>query len=212
MTTDNTYKSPFLVIQNFVSPLACERILDSIPHYNIKNSGIIDDQHPDKVVFKEIGTQYIAKPIAELIPKIEQYYNIHCKKIEETFIEWFSLGSSGKLRCDNSDYIAKKWIRDTNRDFSGVLFLSDYNAKVPFDKGYEVYGGKLEFPQHGFGFQPQRGTLIVYPSGPHFINYTSEIKFGDLYQIRFFIEAEKIYLYSPADYQGDYTVWFKELA
>jgi len=211
MTAKITHKSPFLVIQNFISPLACEEIVNSIPHYNITHTNKIDKENPEKVVFKEICFPFISKPIAELIPRIESYYDVNCKKIEDPFIEWFPAGSTGKLGCDSSEYVNRKWIRDTNRDFSGVIFLSDYNPKIPFDKNYEVYGGKLEFPQHGFAFQPERGTLIVYPSGPHFINFTSEVKFGDLYQIKFFIENQKIFLYYPADFQGDYSVWFKEI-
>lgn len=206
-----TVKSPFLVIQRFISPLTCERIVECLPRY--QPSDVSTDDHADKkVTFNELGMQYLQLPILENIPKIESHFNVHYKNLDDTYIEWFKPGTIDKLKCDNSSYIARKWVRNLNRDFSGVIFLNDYNNSVPFDNSYEVYGGKLEFPQHGFSFQPQRGTLIVYPSGPHFINFNSEIKFGDLFQVRFFIETQMVYLHTPGDFPGDYTEWFKDFS
>jgi hypothetical protein len=97
-----------------------------------------------------------------------------------------------------------------NRDFTGVIFLSDYQEQVPFDDEYEVFGGKLEFYSHKFGFNPQRGTLIIFPSDPHFINATSPIQAGDLFQIRFHITCTQPYLYNPKNFPGNYTTWFNE--
>lgn len=204
----NSVKSPFLVIQRFISPLTCERIVQSIPR--VQEPVITTDEHTKRrVVFNELGMQYLNLPILEVIPQIESYYNVRYKNLEDTFIEWYKPGTVDKLKCDNSSFISRKWARDRERDFSGVIFLNDYNDQVPFDNAYEVYGGKLEFPQYGFGFQPQRGTLVVYPSGPHFINFNTEIKFGDLFQARFYVQTQNVYLHSPADYQGDFTEWFK---
>jgi hypothetical protein len=205
-------KSPFLVIQRFISPLTCERIIESLPRYkNVTHPlPLADEYDTGRVTFQELGMQYLQLPILEAVPKIESHFNVKYKNLEDTFIEWFKPGAIDKLKCDNSSF-SSRWTRTHNRDFSGVVFLSDYNDTVPFDGAYEVYGGKLEFPQHGFGFQPQRGTLIVYPSGPHFINYNTEIKFGDLFQVRFYLEMNGIYIHSPANFPGDYTEWFKEV-
>jgi len=203
-----TVKSPFIIIQRFISPLTCERIIECLPRV-MPPTRHPDEEAPIKAVFKELGVQYLQLPILEVIPKIESHFNTPVKNLDDTYIEWFGPNAIDKLECDNSDYISGRWTRSHNRDFSGVIFLNDYNNNVPFDNSYEVYGGKLEFPQHGFSFQPQRGTLIVYPSGPHFINYNTEIKFGDLYQVRFYLQTQSIYLHSPADFPGDYTEWFK---
>jgi hypothetical protein len=199
-------KSPFLVQSNFISPLACEQILEGIPKYSFETQN--PETAANKISFEDVGAPYLHQPIADLIPQIESHYGTRLKSFSKSHVEWFTVGSTDKLKCDNSIYYEKKWVKNVRRDFSCILFLSDYNPKPPFDKSYEVYGGKFEFPQHGFSFQPIRGTLIVYPSGPHFINYTTEIKFGDLYQIRFFFEAQTDYMHSPADFPGDFTTWF----
>ena len=209
-------KSPFIVIQRFISPLTCERIIACLPNMSITTetkynptTKVFADSPPIKAVYKELGTQYLQLPILGVVPLIESHFNVHYKNLEDISIEWFGAGAQDKLKCDNSSYVNGRWNRSALRDFSGVIFLNDYNNSIPFDNSYEVYGGKLEFPQHGFSFQPQRGTLIAYPSGPHFINYNTEIKFGDLYQVRFYIETNGFYLHSPADFPGDYTEWFK---
>jgi hypothetical protein len=90
------------------------------------------------------------------------------------------------------------------------LFLTDYNDKPPFDEDYEVFGGKLEFPQHQFGFNPQRGTLIAFPSEPHFINMVSSILVGSLYLTKFHIATKSPLLYDPNKFPGNYNTWLRE--
>lgn len=123
--------------------------------------------------------------------------------------EWFPEESKGDFICENSEYLRHKWLRTRQRDLTGIIFLSDYQESLPFEQDYEVYGGKLEFVQHHFSFQPKRGTLIIFPSDPHFINITSKIIAGDLFQVRFHIAATQSYLYNPTVFPGDYSSWFK---
>jgi hypothetical protein len=89
-----------------------------------------------------------------------------------------------------------------------VLFLSDYQESPSFDSEYEVYGGKLEFPQHAFGFNPRRGTLVLFPSDPHFINVTSDVFVGELFQSRLQLAASTPYFYDSEMFPGNYTQWF----
>jgi len=202
-----TPKSPFLVIENFISPLMCEQLVDAcdfdFPDYDAKGN-------PIKMLRgHEENQEIIYERILPLIPKIEQYYEFEYEGMEAMVFEWYSPGVISDLHCENSQYLRKKWVQTQMRDFTGILFLSDYNDNVPFDSDYEVYGGKLEFPQHQFGFNPQRGTLIFYPSGPHFINANAPILVGDLYQAKIHIAGPKPYLYDPTQFPGDYTTWFK---
>jgi hypothetical protein len=89
-----------------------------------------------------------------------------------------------------------------------VLFLNDYSDDNKFDERFEVRGGKLEFPTHEFGFNPERGTAIVYPCCPNFINAVSPVEVGDSNVIRFHIIAKDEYKYDMANFPGDYTTWF----
>lgn len=204
-----TAKSPFLVVQDFLSPKACESIVNDLGFYS---PDIDKDGKPMKMFrHNETGQQIIYDRFKSHIATIEQYYKVEHRGTEDMIFEYFAQGTVSEPLCENSNYLRKKWVRTKDRDFTGVLFLSDYNEHTPFDGDYEVYGGKLEFPQHGFGFNPTRGVLIVYPSGPHFINANAAIIAGDLYQVRIHLGASLPYLYNPHEFPGDYRSWFKGL-
>lgn len=138
-----------------------------------------------------------------------EHYGIEYKGTEPIKFEWYPPGASKPLHAENSEFIKEKWLRVRACDLTAVLFLSDYQNSPAFDQEYEVYGGKLEFPQHQFGFNPNRGTLVVFPSAPHFINQSTTVLAGDLYQARINIVAKAPYLYDPTKFPGNYTVWFK---
>ena len=202
------YKSPFLVFQDFISPLMCEQIVDVMEFYE---PNVNKEDQPLKTIKRDKQIEELLfERIQKLIPQFEQHFGIQYRGTEPIFVEWFPETSEGEPMCENSNYLRSKWVRTKDNELTGVLFLSDYQDKVPFDSEFEVFGGKLEFPQWGFGFNPQRGTLIIYPSGPHFINATTKINVGDLYQVRFHISAALPLLFDAKDYPGDFRVWFKE--
>jgi hypothetical protein len=149
--------------------------------------------------------------VQELIPKIEQHYDYVHRGTESVMFEYYSEGTTALPHCENSNWVRKSWVRTRDRDITCLVFLNTYQGQVPFDNDYEVYGGKVEFPQHGFGFNPERGTMIVYPSGPHFINATSDIIAGELITARFHFAATMPYLYNPAKFPGDFRSWFSGL-
>ena len=204
-----TPKSPFYIIQDFISPKHCEQIVDNLGFYT---PDVDQKGKPIKMMrHHEPSELLIYEQVKPLIPEIEEYYEIKHRATESVSFEFYAEGTTPKPVCENSIWINKKWTRTVDRDISAVLFLSDYQENVPFDSDYEVYGGKLEFPQHGFGFNPERGTLIIYPSTPHFINAVSDIMFGDLFVAKFHLSAFMPYLYDPEKFPGDYRTWFKGL-
>ena len=145
-----------------------------------------------------------------LLPELQGHYELIYKGTHPVEFEWCPEQSKGiGAHSENSSYLRGKWVRTQARDLTAVLFMSEYQETVPFEQDYEVYGGKLEFPQHNFGFNPTRGTLVVFPSAPHFINLTTPIHVGDLFQARFHIAAKTPYLYHPQKFPGNYTTWFK---
>jgi len=204
-----TSKSPFYIVQDFISPLMCEDMIDLCDF-------TVPDQDKDLKYVKtektcEAAEQIIYERFLAISPAVQKYYGIEYKGMERSHFEWFTEGTKGELRSENSKYMHGKWLRVFPADITGILFLSDYQDKVPFEDDYEVYGGKLEFPQHKFGFNPQRGTLILFPSDPHFINWTAPIQVGDLYQARFNIVAKQPLLYDIKQFPGNYNTWFKDL-
>lgn len=201
-----TSKSPFYVIENFLSPKQCEIIVDGLGFYS---PDVDADDEPIKMSrHHDQFEQFVYEKFKPFIPDLEKYYNFEHRGTETIMFEFFAEGTKSNSICENSNWIRKKWVKTKDRDFSIVLFLSDYQNKIPFDSDYEVYGGKLEFPQHNFGFNPQRGTLIVFPSGPHFINAYSEIIAGDLFLAKFHLAASVPYLYDPSKFPGNYEIWF----
>jgi hypothetical protein len=202
-------KSPFYIVENFVSPLKCEDLIDTID-FNVPDTD--KEGHEVKTIkYSEGAEKVIYNRIKMIMPELQAYYQFVYRGTERVTFEWFPEGSRGQHQSENSEFTRGKWLRTRGRDFSAVLFLCDYQDKVPFEADYEVYGGKLEFAQHKFGFNPQRGTLVVFPSDPHFINCTAPILAGDLYQARIHIAAQTPYLYNPQDFPGDYTKWFNSV-
>lgn len=201
-----TAKSPFIVVENFISPKQCENIVDKLGFFtpDVDRSGT-----PIKMYkFNESAERIIFEQIQAITPELMQHYGLDYRGTEQVVFEYLAQGTKGEHICENSNYIRKKWTRTKDRDLTGVVFLTDHNETAPFDADYEVYGGKLEFAQHNFGFVPNRGTAVIYPSGPHFINANADIIAGDLHQVRFHIAAAAPFLYQPNEFPGDYKTWF----
>lgn len=201
-----TYKSPFYVVQEFVSPLLCEEIID-LCDFNVPDTDK-EGRYIKTTKTCEPAEAILYERVQLLVPKLQDHYEFTYKGTERMMFEWFPEGSRGQFISENSERLRGKWLRTHSRDFTCILFLTDYQEQVPFEKEYEAYGGKLEFVQHQFGFRPERGTLVIFPSDPHFINITSNLIIGDLYQVRIQLVAKAPYIYNPQKFPGNYTVWF----
>jgi hypothetical protein len=208
---NNEKKSPFYIVQDFLSPKLCEQFVDNLemyePDVNKDDKPIMTIRQNEKI------EAHIFERFQQLVPEIEKYYGFEYKGMEHINFEWAAEEfEGGKPVCENSNYLRKKWVRTKTRDITGVIFFSDYQETIPFDNEYECYGGKLEFPQHGFGFNPQRGTLVLYPSDPHFINVTTAVLAGDLFRAKLQIAAETPYIYQPDQFPGNYKEWLVQFA
>lgn len=205
-------KSPFYIVQEFISPLLCEQIVDGLdflePETDDKDEPILSIKKNDR--FENI----LFQALQHQMPDIEKYYDIQYRGTKSFEFKWYPEGCPGDpaVISDNSIYSEKKkWIKNRDRDLTGIIFLSDHNSEVPFESAYEVYGGKYEFPQHGFGFNAQRGTLIIYPSEPHFLNAVTTVYAGDLFLTKFHIATQLPFFYNPNDFPGDMTTWFEKI-
>jgi hypothetical protein len=201
--------SPFYVIDEFISPLGCEEMIDIL---NYTTPDLDKDGHPlVSVKTNERAGGMIYERLQYALPEIQAYYKFLYKGTHPIEFEWFPENSENKLHAENSEFLRGKWLRTQAKDFTGILFMCDYQDDIPFEQDYEVLGGKLEFPQHQFGFNPVRGTLVIFPSDPHFINANTRIHVGELYQARIHMAAQTPYLYQPQDFPGDYRHWFASI-
>ena len=210
---NKSIKSPFMVFQDFISPKYCDIILNNI---KMKIPDVDEDGKPIKMVKHNPDSEKIIfSKLKTIIPKIKDYYVFDYEGTEHIDFYGYPEGMNGPAEvphCENSEYIRKKWVKVHARDLTGVLWLTDYQEKPPIDTRYEVYGGKLEFPAYDFSLLPQKGTLIIYPAGPHFISAISPIAVGTLYQARINMVAKNNWIYQPDKFPGTYREWFNEYA
>lgn len=203
-------KSPFYVVEEFISPLLCEELIE-ICDFTVPDSNP-EGKYVKTMKSSERAEAIIYERLLLLLPEIQAHYQFLYKGTEPVVFEWIPEGSRGDMGAENSNFVRGKWLRTKQRDITGILFLCDYQDKIPFEQDFEVYGGKLEFPQHAFGFNPRRGTLVLFPSDPHFINVTADAVVGDLFQARIQIAAKEPLLYDPQKFPGNYTNWFSHLS
>jgi hypothetical protein len=204
----STFKNPFIVIPDFVSPLTCEDIVDRLtPAF----PDLDETRRPQSSSsINRLSEIRLADYLDEAVEFVETHYDVSIKGVQPLQFEYYPEGCAATAPvCANSAYMTRQWSRTNNKDFVGVIFLSDYQEKVPFDPSYEVKGGKLQFPTHDFGFNPKRGMLVIFPGNEYFIHNTSEIFAGDLHQIKIYFTASENYVYQSRLFPGNYEVWFK---
>lgn len=208
-------KSPFLVVQDFLSPAVCEVIVKEL-HIDVA------DKEKDKPLMMERQHPIIASEIAMTfqnhVSELENHYGVLYKGLEVPVFQFFPENPSAPAQaagCENSQFVKRKWVMTKDIDLVAYVWLKDYNETAPFDPDFEVYGGKMEFPVYDFSLVPQRGTMVIFPAGPHFIKLISPIMYGDLYQIKLNIKVSMPdgtrWLYQPNQFSGTYKDWFNDL-
>lgn len=210
-------RSPFLSVENFISPLVCERLIKELgvlpPAHNanepaVKNERILKDAEYISIIKSAVQAE---------VPRIEERYNGAVIGMEPpVFTQYFEdpKNPCEPHGCESSRYLRKKWVKVKDIDLVGYIWLKDFNNGVPLDPRFEVYGGKLEFPAYNFSIVPQRGTLVLYPGTPHFISAISPILVGSLEQIKITVKLkapnEMMWIYNPKEFAGTYVEWFSE--
>ena len=96
-------KSPFFIAQDFISPLMCEWIVDSLGCY------ICDTDPEGKPLIttrrNEECQTVIFDKFLELIPTIEDYYNVEYKATEQALFQWRPEECIGDgIICENSKF------------------------------------------------------------------------------------------------------------
>ena len=196
-----------MIFEEALSPLQCESIADSAEFIqldvNSLNQPMMTSKHTD------LAHQLIESAIRDRQQLIEDHYKAKIQNIDLTRVQWQDSTVAPAAVCDNSVRVKDKWLRIHNRDLTALLFLSDYNERPPFDSDFEVYGGKIEFPSHQFGFNPIRGTMVLYPSDPHFAHVFSKISLGNLFITKTFIQLNPPLIYKPSDFPGSWQQWLE---
>jgi len=207
-------KSPFIVVQDFLSPLTCERIVESI-HVGAPDTD--KDGNPKKMERHNLSWDIeIAERFRALVPQVEDTYNAEYRGLEKPVFQIYPENAKVPAEqpgCENAKFVRKKWVQYKDVDLVGFIWLKDFNENVPIDPRFEVFGGKLEFPVHNFSLVPQRGTLVLFPAGPHFITVISPVLVSDLYQIKLNVciqpKGGGRWFYQPSNFPGSWQQWFE---
>ena len=209
--------SPFITVEHFLSPSVCEQIIKELAI----STPTVDDKTGEPMkherILKDSAVGALFKTGLEArVKQIEETYNGSVVSMEPpTFTQYFEDPRKPAERhgCENAKYLRKKWVKVKDIDLVGYIWLKDYNAGIPLDPRFEVYGGKLEFAAYNFSLLPQRGTLVLFPAGPHFITAISPVLVGSLEQVKVTVklkDGDGHWLYQPTNFPGTYSDWFAE--
>lgn len=199
--------SPFFVVKEFFSPLECEMIIDREGLFTPNKDIDLMDTSMIRTT-NQLNTELITNRIKPIIPKLEQHYQFDYKGLRPPKIEWYPANVSAPIDTGSFSFIQGKWVRTGVDDFTGVIFLKDYQDQPPIDEEFECYGGKLQMANHNFSFNPNRGTLIFFPADMRFLNQFTTSVIGDNIAIRFRLVAQDPWLYNPTSFPGNYQTWF----
>ena len=112
-------KSPFYVVEEFISPLFCEDLVDQmnfmVPDKDKDGKNVLTVRSSDSV------EQALYERVLYLLPELQAHYQFIHRGVERMKVEWFPEGSAGKLQAENSEFVRGKWLRTRARDFTGVL-------------------------------------------------------------------------------------------
>ena len=204
--------SPFLVIPELISPLTCEEIIGEVG-FDLPTYDPVTTKAAKTVTMNNIAATFLADVVEDgAMDRIDSHFGVEVNAIDTTLFEWYPEGHKTQHAVPEvHKLINGQWTRSGEADFIGVLFLMDYHdgRSGPIDTNYEAYGGKLEFPNFKFGFNPKAGTMVIYPAAANFANATTSTELGELYQVRFYIRTPAPYSYDPRNFSGNHTTWFR---
>lgn len=208
--------SPFIIEPDFLSPMLCEQIsldIGNVPNYDSADKPVKLEKH---ILQYE---HLIAEKFSTMHSRIEQTYGCIYEGLQKPMFQLYPENAARPAEdvgCENSKFLRRKWVMNKDVDLVGFIWLKDFNSNVPLDSETDVYGGKLEFPAFNFSLVPQRGTLVLFPAGPHFITAISPILLGNLHQIKLNINIKDSdggkWFYQPKKHPGTWQEWLADFS
>lgn len=171
-------KSPFFIIEDFLSPLQCDRLLGL---NQVPNAGCCI-RHLNEGQFSVVKNS-----ITDYSDQISERYGCELSPDIKLLFQQFPENPSAPAlnpHIDGWESFRKKWTKVKNIDLVGFIPLKSYCDSLPIDLNFEVYGGKLEMLNFNFSILPERGSLILFPAAPNFIHALSPINFGSFEVIK----------------------------
>ena len=130
-------KSPFLIVHDFLSPMMCEKIINSnliiTPDTNAEGDPIKSERHVSAF------DSELAERFRCLIPDIEQRYDCSYKALEKPVLQYFPENPKQPAQgpgCENAKFLRKQWVVHKDVDLVGFVWLKDYNDKVQIGRAH----------------------------------------------------------------------------
>lgn len=200
---------PFLIVEEFISPLLCERILEDLRVDKAIPMKGQDGKPKVTILSSRLNSDRILRTFDHVIPSLENKFDTSYMGTHNLMFEWYPPNyEPTQLKTDGYMQTREEgWVRYNLIDFTGILWLNDYNDKSNFDPYFEVNGGNLEFPMFDINFRPQRGTLVVFPTAPNFANSVAPINVGSLTQVRLQIRSTEPYEFNTEKFETNPDNW-----
>jgi hypothetical protein len=205
--------SPFHVVENLISPLQCEQIVQQL---GLSRPDYAEDGQPikhERLLPSDVSGLILSE-LDAIAPLIEKRYGGTLQGDPSLLFQQYFENPKAPAEArwaEGWKYLRKKWTKVKDIDLVGFIWLKDFHNSVPLDPRFEVYGGKLEFWTHNFSLTPVRGTLALFPATPHFETAMSHVMLGQLEQIRVTMKLTKHggpWTYAPTNFPGSYKDWF----
>lgn len=202
-------KSPFLVIEDFINPDDCDGVIAEFPF-----GAPTRNEHTNAFEKTELMSPFVTSLIEDQLvlqgPIINSYFNVELDDLRSVTCERYPSGWKTPVAAPEGHAKGLNgWIKTADVDLFGVVFLTQaFSHAETFDPNFNVMGGNFEFPNFQFGFKPEPGTLVVYPSAPNFASAITAVKLGELYMLRIRMSTRVPYTYQPHMFPGKFTDWF----
>src|SRR6476646_7252950 len=105
-------QSPFLIQQDFLSPMICERILEEIeitqPDTDANGDAIKTERNCLAL------EQDIIERFRDIIPEIEDRYQAVYRRLERPIFQYYPENAKAPAEppgCESAKYVRKKWVK-----------------------------------------------------------------------------------------------------
>ena len=193
---------PFMILENLLSPTECDAIVSKLikkgPYWDAavvsekKDEGKLNKKARNTMAFTlDVEDVEKYKKIIEVIkPQIEDFFKIILGST--TGLQTLGYGKDHfyKLHTDNCTPIFEngefiRWSHTIpHRKITTILFLTESVQELKENDIGTFIGGQVKFhylkDQHGntISVFPKKGTLIAFPSGPHFSHSVENVEDG----------------------------------
>jgi hypothetical protein len=108
--------SPFYIVQDFISPLLCEQMVDML---DMIEPDLDKDQNPQLTIkSNDVLEKVIYDYVQGAMPQIEQHYNVEYRGMKPVEFKWYPEDFEGEneFTCENATYNSNKnWVKNKNR-------------------------------------------------------------------------------------------------